>query len=131
MVDRQRQLAAAPGRHRGALNADDVTEVEVDQERVGLRTEQVLAGVQLDLATAVAEIDEGVFAVPAPRRDPPRHPVSGLGFGARRQPLVLGPHRGDLFAVGELVRERLDPGLADPPELLATVAEDVGELRLT
>ena len=119
VVDRQRQLTAAPGRHRRALDADDVADVEVDEQRVGLRPEQVLARVQLDLAAAVAEIDERVLTVSAPRRDPPRHPVARVGFGARGQPLVLGPHRGDVFAVGELVRERLDPGVADPPELLA------------
>ena len=33
-VDRQRELAAAPGRHRRPLDADDVAEVEVDEQLV-------------------------------------------------------------------------------------------------
>ena len=41
---------------------------------------------------------------------------------------MRGPHLGDVLAVGELVRERLDPGLPESLELLAPVGEDVGEL---
>jgi hypothetical protein len=130
VVDRERQLSPAPGRHRGALDADDVADVEVDQERVGLRPEHVLARVQLDLAAAVADVDEGVLAVAAARRDPPRHPVARGRFLTRLQPLVLTSDRDDLLAVGELVGKRLDPGVPDPPELVAAVLKNVGELRL-
>ena len=130
VVDRQRELAAAPGRHRRALGADDVAEVEVDQQRVGLLAEQVLAGVQLDLAAAVAEVEEAGLAVAAAGDDPPGDPVARVGFDPRRQPLVGGPHLGDVLAPGELVRKRLDPGVADPPELLAAIPEYVGKFRL-
>ena len=46
-----------------------------------------------------------------------------------RQALVRGPHLGDVLALGELVRERLDAGIPDPPQLLAPVAKDVGEFQ--
>src|SRR6185312_5106191 len=78
----------------------------------------------------VAKVDEGVLTVAAPCRYPPRHPVARGGFGPRREPPVLGPHRGDLFPSGELVRERLDPGVPDPPELLAPVLQYVGKFGL-
>ena len=128
VVDRQRELAAAPGRQRRPLDADDVAEVEVDQQLVGLGAEQVLAGVQLDLAAAVAEVEEAGLAVAAAGDDPAGDPVARLGLDPRRQPLVRGPHLGDVLALGELVRERLDPRLPDPLQLLPPVAEDVGEL---
>jgi hypothetical protein len=38
---------------------------------------------------------------------------------------VRRPHLADLLATGELVRERLDPGVADPPELLAAILQDI------
>jgi hypothetical protein len=40
---------------------------------------------------------------------------------------VGGAHLADLLPPRELVRERLDPGLADPLELLAPIAKDVGK----
>ncbi len=64
-VDRQGQLAAAPGRQRRSLDADDVAEVEVDEKLEGLGAEQVLAGVELDLPAAVAKVEEGGLAVAA------------------------------------------------------------------
>ncbi len=130
MVDRQRELAAAPGRHRRPLGADDVAEVEVDQQLVGLVAEQVLAGVQLDLAAAVAEVEEAGLAVAAAGDDPAGDPVARLGLDPRRQPLVRGPHLGDVLAPGELVRKRLDPRVPDPLQLLAPVAKNVGEIFL-
>ena len=61
MVDRQRELAAAPRRQRRALDADDVAEVEVDQQLEGLLAEQVLAGMKLNLAAAVAQVEEAAL----------------------------------------------------------------------
>ena len=49
----QRQLAAL-GRERRALDADDVAEVEADQQLVRLGAEHVRARVKLDPAGAVA-----------------------------------------------------------------------------
>ena len=124
MVDRQRELAAAPGRQRRALDADDVAEVELDQQLVGLLAEQVLASVQLDLAGGVAQVEEAGLAVPAPADQPPGDPMPRLGLDPRRQPLVRRPHLADLLAVGELGRERVDPRLPQPLELLPPVARE-------
>src|SRR6188472_3826830 len=78
-VDRQRELAAAAGRHRRPLGADDVAEVEGDQELVGLVAEHVLTGVELDLVAAVAKVEEAGLAVAAAGDDPAGDPVAGLG----------------------------------------------------
>ena len=112
VVDRQRQLAAAAGRDRRPLDPDQVAEVEVDQEPERLLAEHVLAGVELDLAAAVAEVEEAGLAVAAAGDDAPGDPVAGLGLEPRRQPLVGGPHLGDLLALGEAVREGVDAGIA-------------------
>ena len=125
MVDRQRELAAAPRRQRRPLDADEVAEVEVDQQLERLRAELVRGGVELDLAAAVAQVEEGGLAVAAAGDDPPRDPVAGVGLHPRRQPLVRRPHLGDLLAFRELMRERVDPGLAHALQLLPPVAEDV------
>ena len=113
---RQRELPA-PGGEGLALDPDDVAEVEMDQQLEGLRPEQVLAGVQLDLAAAVAQVEEGRLAVAAACDDPARDPVGRLGLDPRRQALVRGPDLGDLLAVGEIVRERLDARLPQALEL--------------
>ena len=130
MVDRQRELAAAAGRHRRPLGADDVAEVEIDQQLVGLLPEHVLPGVQLDLAAAVPEVEEAGLAVAAAGDDPPRDPVPRVGLRSRLQPLVRRSHLGNVLTPGELVRKRLDPRLADPLQLLAPVLEDLGEVLL-
>ena len=95
------------------------------QELERLLAEQVLAGVELDLAAAVAEVEEGGLAVAAAADDPAGDAMAGLGLDARRQPLVRGAHLGDVLAFVEPVRERVDARLAHPLELLAPVAEDV------
>ena len=58
--------------------------------------------------------------------DPAGDPVARLGLDPGRQPLVGGAHLGDLLAFGERVRERVDPRLAQPLQLLPPVGEDVG-----
>jgi hypothetical protein len=131
MVDRQRELATPPGRHRRPLGADDVAEVEVDEQREGLLAEQVLTGVQLDPAAAVAEIEEAGLAVAAAGDDATGNAVARVGLHTRRQPLVGGPHLGDVLALGELVRKRLDAGVPDATELLAPVAQYVGKPGLS
>ena len=84
-----------------------------------LRAEHVLAGVQLDLAAAVAEVEEGGLAVPAAADDAPGDAVARVGLDPRRQALVGGADLGDVLAFAEPVRERVDAGLANPLELLA------------
>ncbi len=125
MVYRQRELSPAPGRHRRPLGADDVAEVEVDEEVKGLAPEHILARVQLDLAAAVAEVEEAGLAMTTAGDDPAGDAVARVGLHPRRQPLVRGPHLGDVLAAGELVRKRLDPRLADPLQLLAAIAKNV------
>jgi len=125
VVDRQRELAAAPGRQRRSLDADDVAEVEVDEHLIGLGPEQVLAGVQLDLTAAVAQVEEAGLAMSAAADDPPRDPVAGIGLYAGRQALVRRPHLGDLLPFGELRRERVNARLPQPLQLLPAVTQDV------
>ena len=102
----------------------------MDEELVGLGAEQVLAGVQLDLAAAVAKVEEAGLAVAAAADDPAGDAVPGVGLDPRRQALVRGAHLGDVLAFAEPVRERVDAALADPLQLLAPVPEDVGEILL-
>src|SRR5215218_6594010 len=128
VVDRERELAAATGRHRRALGADDVAEVEVDQQLVGLLAEHVLARVQLDLAAAVADVEEAGLAVAAAGDDPAGDAVPRVGLHPGDQTLVGRPHLGDVLTTLEFVREWIDPRRPDPLELLAAVPEDVGEL---
>jgi hypothetical protein len=86
--------------------------------------------VQLDLAAAIAEVEEAGLAVTAAGDQAAGDAVARLGLDPRRQPLVGGAHLGDVLAPGELVRKRLDPRVANPLQLLAAVAKYVGELRL-
>ena len=62
---RGRQLAAPRGEDR-ALDPDDVAEVEPEQALVGV-AELVDASLDLDLAGAVLQVEEGGLAVPALR----------------------------------------------------------------
>jgi hypothetical protein len=130
VVDRQRELAAAAGRHRRPLGPDDVAEVEVDEQVVGLLAENVPARVQLDLVAAVADVEEAGLAVAAAGDDATGDAVAGVGLHPGCQALVGGAHLGDVLAAGELVRKRLDPRLADPLQLLAAILEDLGEVLL-
>ncbi len=120
-VDRQRELAAAPGRQRRPLDADDVAEVEVDQQLVGLLAEQVLAGVQLDLAAAVAEVEEAGLAVAAAGDDPARDPVPRLGL----DPRPPGP-RGQRAPRRCPRARRTRAGTARSPPLAAAPASPAG-----
>ena len=67
-------------------------------------------------------------ALPWPRRadEPARDPVARNRSPPPPQPLVRGPHLGDRLPPVELVRERLDPGVAQPLELLPALAEEIG-----
>ena len=110
-VDAQRELSAA--RHeRGAVDADEVAEVKGEQAVHRLGAEHVEAGLKLDAARAILEIQERHLALAAPCRQTPGDAVRDLGLLARRQPLVGGAHRRDRLDPAELVRERLDAGRA-------------------
>ena len=69
----QRQLAAARPQH-GALGADEVADVDVEQPLVGLLRRARRGGEELQVAGAVLDGQEGELAVLAPRHDagPPR-----------------------------------------------------------
>ena len=104
-VDAQRQLAAA-GAHGGAVDADQVAEVERCQPREGLLAEHVKARVQLDLAGAVDEVEERGLARTAPRGDAPGDAMVLLGLLAGLQMLVGVEDRRDRLDVRERVGER-------------------------
>ena len=60
--------------------------------------EHVGARVELDLAGAIAEVDERRLAVAAPRHHPAGDEVARLGLLAVAEPLVRGAHVGDRLA---------------------------------
>ena len=51
-----------------------------------------------------------------------------MGAAAGKEALVRGANLGNVLALGELVRKRLDPRVPDAPQLVPPVAENVGEL---
>ena len=104
--DPQRQLALA-ALERGALDADDVAEVEAGERCVPV-AQVGLARLELDLARAVDEVEEGDLSHVAVGGDPPGDAVRGLGLLAVLQAVVFGADGRDLHAAVELVRERLD-----------------------
>ncbi len=91
-VDAQGELAAA-AHEGGAVDADVVAEVHRDQQLVHVLAEHVEPRLQLDLAAAVAEVDEGRLAHPAPAHDPAGDAVGAVGLLAGLEAVVLGPHR--------------------------------------
>jgi len=128
VVDRQRELAAAPRRQRRSLRADEVAEVEIDQQLERLLAELVRGGMELNLTAAIAQIEKGRLAVAAPSDDPPSDPVPGIRLNPGRQPLVSRANLPNLLPFLKRMRKRIDPNLANPLQLLPPVAEDVGEL---
>ena len=86
-VEPERQLAAAGAEH-GAVGADQVAEVEVEQPRHGLLAEHVDARHQLDPARAVDDVEERRLALAAARGEAPRDAGAVLGLLAVGQRLV-------------------------------------------
>ena len=80
VVHAQRELAAARAQ-RGAVDAEQVAEVEREQALEALLAEHVHARVQLDLAAAVDEVQERRLARAAARGEAARR-----RGGARRSP---------------------------------------------
>ena len=78
-VDTQRQLAAAAAQD-GAVDADEVAEIERGQARERVLAEHVDARVQLHLAGAVDEVEERRLARATPRGDPAGDAVFVLGL---------------------------------------------------
>ena len=109
--DPQRQLAA-PGHERGAVDADQVAEVERHQPVHHLGPEHVGARLELDPARAVLQVQERHLALTPPGREAAGDPVRDLGLRARLQVGVRGADGRDRLDAVELVGKRLDAGVA-------------------
>ena len=96
-IDAQRQLAAAAAQH-GAVDTDQVAEVERARPRERVPAEHVDARVELDLARAVDEIEERGLARIPPRGDPAGDAVFVLGLLTVREVLVGG----EMLAIGSV-----------------------------
>ena len=68
----------------GAVDADEVAEVELEQARHQLLAEHVDARLQLDAARAVDEVEEGHLALPAAGGEAPGDAVARVGLLAGR-----------------------------------------------
>ncbi len=122
--DPQRQLAAA-GHEGQAVDADQITEIEVEQALHALGAKLVNAGLELDPARTVLEVQERHLALPAARGQPPGHPVADVGLVPGLQVVVGRPDVGDRLDPAELVRERVDPRLAERAQLAPARGEQV------
>ena len=97
LVHGERRLPT-PRSSRRADRSDDVAEVDVDRARA------VLGAEQLDAPRPIHEVEERELAVTAPGENAAGDTPARLGFLTRLEPLRLGPHRGDLVAVGKSLR---------------------------
>ncbi len=123
-VDPQRELPA-PGHEDGAVDPDEIAEVELEQPLHRLRAEDVELGLELEPARAVVEVEESHLSLAAPGVQAPRDPVLHLGVRAR---LEVRVGRADLRDRGHArvgVRERVDPVRAQPLELGPPDGEEV------
>jgi hypothetical protein len=118
LADAERKLAPL-GHVEVALHTDHVADVEILDALVGLLAEVVEAGVGLDRAGEVADVEEGRLAVDALAGHAAGDAVGPLAVIARPQLLrvVGGVDRGDLRAVGEGAREGIDAFGAQPLQL--------------
>src|ERR1700722_799229 len=126
VLDAQRDLAVATA-HRAAVDPEQVAEVERREQRVTLLAEHVLAGVELDLAGAVDEVEEGRLARAAPRRNPPGDAMALVRFLAGLEMLVGRRDRRDGLDIGERVRESAWIGRAQPLALGAALGDQLGQ----
>src|SRR4029453_17248242 len=99
-VGADRELAPA-GAEDGALDPDDVADVDREEAPVGVVAELVHPRLDLDLAGAVLQVEERRLAVAAARGQPPGHPVAALCLLALLEAFVRLPHLSDLGAVRE------------------------------
>ena len=118
---------AAPGCEHGPLDADDVPDVQREQALVGI-AELIDARLDLDLAGAVAQVEEGGLAVLALRDEAAGDAIAVAGLLARLDSFMGFAHRGDFGAIRKAVGVRLDSGLAQPLELRPPLGEQVRRL---
>ena len=90
VLDLERQLAAA-GAEDGAVDADQVAEVERDEPVERLLAEHVRARLQLDAPDAVDEVEERHLALAAPRGQPAGDAHAVVGLLAGLEALVAAP----------------------------------------
>ena len=128
-VDAQRQLAALAAED-GAVDPDEVAEVELEQALHPLLAEHVDARLELDPAGAVDEVEERHLALAAARGEAAGDAVGGVGLGAGLEVGVRGDDLGDRRHAREGVRERVDARFAQAVELRAAGLEELGELGL-
>ena len=126
-VELERELAAA-GAEDGAVGADQVAEVEVEELRHRRLAQHVHARVQLHPPGAVDEVEERGLALPAARGQAPGDARAHVGLLAVGQVGVRRLDGGDRLHAREGVRERVDPGGAELVELAPPVGQDLGEL---
>ncbi len=87
-------------------------------------TEVGRARLELDLAGAINQVEEGDLPHVAVGGDPAGHPVRRFGFLAVLEVLVLRSDARDLDPIRELVRKRLNAGFAQARKLRAALGDD-------
>ena len=122
--DAQRQLSAA-GAQCCAIDADQVPEVEVQQRLHPVGPKLVDSRLQLNPPGAVHEVKERHLPLTAPRGESPGDAVRGRRLLPGLERLMGSTDRADRLGRVELVRERLDAGVAQAIELLTPRGEDV------
>ena len=129
VLDAQRELAAARAEGQ-AVDPDEVAEVEVEQAAHPLLPQDVGAGLELDPARAVVEVEEGHAALAAAGVQAAGDPVAPVAVLARGEAGVRGLHLRDRHDPGEGRRERVDALGAQALELGASGGEELGGGRL-
>src|ERR687896_2109122 len=116
ITDEQAELAA-PGLEGRAVNADQVADVQGSQQLEGFAPQHVALGVQLDLAAAVDQVEEGRASLAATGGQAARQAIRRVGFLACLEVVVGSVNLLDRRDPVELVRERVDPLLTQALEL--------------
>ena len=125
VLDAERELA--PARAEGqAVDPDEVAEVEVEQAAHRLLAQDVGAGLELDPARAVVEVEEGHPALAAAGVQAAGDAVAPVAVLARGQVGVRGLHLRDRHDAGEGRRERVHALGAQPLELRAAGGQQLG-----
>ena len=105
--DAQRQLAP-PGAERDAVDPDEVPNIEADQPLEACVAELIDAGLELDPARAIDEIQKRHLPLLAPSGQPPGHAVRAIRLVTRGDAPVRRAYIGDGLDALERVGEWLD-----------------------
>jgi hypothetical protein len=123
VLEAQRQLPA-PAAESEPIYPDEVAEVELEQLAHAVLAQLVDSRLELDLAGAIEQVQKGHPALATARRDPSGDPVADVGFLTRGEASVVLSNRADRLDPVELVRERIDAGVAERLELATAIGED-------